>query len=121
MPPDTPNTPPPPLPPRPGKVAPECVNKMLEAVYTAEKDHFAKTKSYSNSMLEIHAASKIGIGCSGWDLPDIQVTYGGAGFTATSTEASSDVKWTINQDHSLTVTEKEIKPLPPPEPAPKKK
>lgn len=120
--PDTPSVyiPPPPQPPRPGKTPPECVNHLLETVYQGETNLFAKTKAYSTSFIEMRVGSKIGLGCPGWDLPAIELTYGGTGFTATMTEAATEIRWTINQDKALTATEKKV-PLPPqPENAGKK-
>ena len=121
--PDTPNAPPPPPPPpRPGKAPPDCVNKVLKAVYDGEKEYFAKTHAFSESLIEVHAASKIGLGCRGWELPEVKITYGGSGYTATMTETASGVKWIINQDKAVILEEKEIKAIVvEPEPTSKKK
>jgi hypothetical protein len=120
--PDTPSVfiPPPPLPPRAGKTPPECVNHLLELVYEGEKANFIANKSYSTSFIEMHLGSKMGVGCAGWDFPVLELTYGGTGFTATVTEAATEIKWTINQDKALFGREKKVAPLPQ-TPAPSKK
>ena len=121
--PDTPSAPPASAPapaPRVGATPPACVDKILETVYEHEKTYFGKKKAYSDSLFEIRALSAIGLGCPGWDLPAIQITYGGSGYTAVTTEASSGNKWIVNQDKTLSSEVKKIEPIEPPAP-PKKK
>jgi hypothetical protein len=120
--PNTPSVyvPPPPLPPRAGKLPPECVNHLLQTVYEGEKATFAAKKTYSTSFIEMHLGPKMAVGCSGWDVPVVELTYGGTGFTATMTEAATEIKWIINQDKGLFGVEKKIAPLPQ-EPKPAKK
>lgn len=118
--PDTPSTPPPAPTSRPGKAPPDCVNKALEAIFDKEKAYIATAKNYSESLLEIHALSAIGLGCPGWELPEVKITYGGTGFNAVMAETSSGDKWTLNQDKALILEEKEVKPIEAEEPAKKK-
>lgn len=111
--PDTPNDPP--APPKPvverpsTKTPPDCVRQLLEAIYEREKAHFAATKTYSESLWDIHALSVVGVGCPGWDLPVIKSTYGNAGFNAVMVETATAMKWTINQDKTLFAEEKIIR------------
>ena len=109
--PNTPSAPPPaPTPARP-TAPPDCVKKILDAIYDREKTFFEAKKQYSESLLEIRALSTIGVGCYGWDLPEMKMTYGGSGYTATMTETASGDKWTINQDKTLVLDVKEVKPI----------
>ena len=112
--PSTANVPPPAAPTTPGKKAPpECVKKVLSVIYARERDFFATKKLYSDSMLEIHALSAVGLGCPGWELPTVSVTYGGSGFNAVMTENATSAKWRINQDNTFILEEKLIAPTSP--------
>ncbi len=112
--PDTPNAPPPeaPKPPKPGKAPPDCVSKVLEAIFMREKEFYGTKKAYSDSLLEIHALSAVGIGCGGWELPAISLTYGGSGYNAVMTETATGSKWTINQDKTVILEDKITKQQP---------
>jgi hypothetical protein len=113
--------PPPPPPERTSVTPPECVTKVLNAVYEKEKEYFAEKKAYTDSLLEAHALSAVGVGCSGWSLPALASTYGGSGYTATMEDSEKGIKWTINQDKAMIREVRELKPVVPAAVPPAKK